>query len=105
MIAAIVMGSFGLVAALIGVQCSKAGGDNEVLKGRIAGTAGVLFILQGKQKYHFLKKHVLIDSFGQCEREFSTRLLSPGLCTMIAISWYAANITREFFDPFYPGTK
>lgn len=56
MIAAIVMGSFGLVAALIGVQCSKAGGDNEVLKGRIAGTAGVMFILQGKQKYHFFKK-------------------------------------------------
>ncbi|CAG04588.1 unnamed protein product [Tetraodon nigroviridis] len=74
MITAVVLGSFGLVAALIGVQCSKAGGDNYVLKGRIAGTAGVLFILQG-------------------------------LCTLIAISWYAANITREFFDPFFPGTN
>ncbi|XP_078132249.1 claudin-15a [Sander vitreus] len=74
MITSIVFGTFGLVAALIGVQCSKAGGDNYVLKGRIAGTAGVLFILQG-------------------------------LCTMVAVSWYAFNITREFFDPFHPGTK
>lgn len=28
-----------------------------------------------------------------------------GLCTMVAVSWYAFNITQEFFDPFYPGTK
>lgn len=50
MITAIVLGSFGLVAALIGIQCSKAGGENYVLKGKIAGTAGVLFILQGNRK-------------------------------------------------------
>lgn len=47
MITSIVLGTFGLVAALIGIQCSKAGGENYVLKGRIAGTAGVLFMLQG----------------------------------------------------------
>lgn len=28
-----------------------------------------------------------------------------GMCTMIAISWYAANITQQFFDQLYPGTK
>ncbi|XP_036621852.1 claudin-15 isoform X1 [Trichosurus vulpecula] len=28
-----------------------------------------------------------------------------GLCGMVAISWYAANITRQFFDPTYAGTK
>uniref|UniRef100_A0A667I488 Claudin n=1 Tax=Lynx canadensis TaxID=61383 RepID=A0A667I488_LYNCA len=28
-----------------------------------------------------------------------------GFCGMVAISWYAFNITREFFDPLYPGTK
>ncbi|XP_060029420.1 claudin-15 isoform X2 [Erinaceus europaeus] len=28
-----------------------------------------------------------------------------GLCGLVAVSWYAANITREFFDPLYPGTK
>lgn len=32
-------------------------------------------------------------------------LFTKGLCTMIAVSWYAFNITEEFFDPFYPGTK
>lgn len=49
MICSIVLGTFGLVAALIGLQCSKAGGDNYVLKGRIAGAAGVMFILQGME--------------------------------------------------------
>lgn len=47
MITAIVLGTFGLFGALIGIQCSKAGGENYVLKGRIAGTAGIFFILQG----------------------------------------------------------
>ncbi|XP_012584415.1 PREDICTED: claudin-15 [Condylura cristata] len=28
-----------------------------------------------------------------------------GLCGMVAISWYASNITKDFFDPLYPGTK
>lgn len=48
MIVSIVMGTFGLVGALIGIQCSKAGGENYLLKGRIAGAAGVFFILQGE---------------------------------------------------------
>lgn len=74
MIAAIVFGTFGLVTTLVGMQCSKIGGENYILKGRIAMIGGVFFLLQG-------------------------------ICTMIAISWYAANITQQFFDEFYPGTK
>ncbi|XP_024121951.1 claudin-15 isoform X2 [Oryzias melastigma] len=31
--------------------------------------------------------------------------LLQGICTMIAISWYAANITQQFFDQLYAGTK
>ncbi len=50
-IAAVVAGSFGVVASLIGMQCSKAAGDNYVLKGRIAGTGGACFLLQGKAYY------------------------------------------------------
>ncbi|XP_067308112.1 claudin-15a [Pseudorasbora parva] len=74
MIAAVVCGTFGVVATLIGMQCCKAGGENQLLKGRIAGTGGVFFLLQG-------------------------------LCTMVSVSWYAANITQEFFNPLYPGQK
>ncbi|MED6245938.1 hypothetical protein ATANTOWER_010544 [Ataeniobius toweri] len=74
MIASIVFGTFGLVATLVGMQCSKVLGENYVLKGRIAVIGGVFFLLQG-------------------------------LCTMIAVSWYAANITRQFFDQLYAGTK
>ncbi|XP_028330285.1 claudin-15a [Gouania willdenowi] len=74
MITSIVCGTFGLVAALIGLQCSKAGGENYVLKGRITGAAGVCFLLQG-------------------------------VCTMVAVSWYAFNITQDFFDPFHYGIR
>ncbi|XP_012614676.1 claudin-15 isoform X2 [Microcebus murinus] len=28
-----------------------------------------------------------------------------GVCGMVAISWYAFNITRDFFDPLYAGTN
>ncbi|KAM7397857.1 hypothetical protein PAMA_005947 [Pampus argenteus] len=38
-------------------------------------------------------------------RDFPSLLALNGLCTMIAVSWYAANITQQFFDEFYPGTK
>lgn len=48
MIASIVFGTFGLVATLAGMQCSKIGGENYVLKGRIAAIGGVFFLLQGK---------------------------------------------------------
>ncbi|NXI36564.1 CLD19 protein, partial [Galbula dea] len=28
-----------------------------------------------------------------------------GLCCMVAVSWYAAMITAQFFDPYFAGTK
>ncbi|XP_040271217.1 claudin-15 [Bufo bufo] len=28
-----------------------------------------------------------------------------GICAGISVSWYAFNITKEFFNPLYPGTK
>lgn len=48
MIGSIVFGSFGLVATLVGMKCSKIGGENYVLKGKIAAVGGVFFLLQGK---------------------------------------------------------
>uniref|UniRef100_A0A7N5P7H8 Uncharacterized protein n=1 Tax=Ailuropoda melanoleuca TaxID=9646 RepID=A0A7N5P7H8_AILME len=28
-----------------------------------------------------------------------------GLCGMVTVSWYAFNITRDFFNPLFVGTK
>lgn len=50
MIASIVFGTFGIVATLVGMKCSKIGGENYVLKGRIAAVGGVLFLLQGEDE-------------------------------------------------------
>lgn len=47
MIASIVFGTLGIVATLSGMQCSKIGGENYLLKGRIAAIGGVFFLLQG----------------------------------------------------------
>ncbi|KAI5615810.1 claudin 15 precursor [Silurus asotus] len=74
MITSIVLGMFGLIFTLVGMQCSKIGGKNYIVKGRIAVLGGVFFILQG-------------------------------VCTMIAVSWYASNITQQFFNPLYTGIK
>uniref|UniRef100_A0A6Q2X2E2 Claudin n=1 Tax=Esox lucius TaxID=8010 RepID=A0A6Q2X2E2_ESOLU len=74
MITAIVFGTFGILATLVGMKCSKIGGENYILKGKIAGIGGVSFLLQG-------------------------------MCSLISVSWYASNITQEFFNPDYAGTK
>uniref|UniRef100_A0A9L0TBE9 Claudin n=1 Tax=Equus caballus TaxID=9796 RepID=A0A9L0TBE9_HORSE len=37
--------------------------------------------------------------------EFPSMLALSGVCGMVAISWYAFNITRDFFNPSYQGTK
>ena len=52
MITSIVLGSLGIVAALVGMQCTKAGGEDYVMKGRIAGLGGMLFLLQGNTTSH-----------------------------------------------------
>ncbi|KAI1893796.1 hypothetical protein AGOR_G00127350 [Albula goreensis] len=31
--------------------------------------------------------------------------LLSGLCSMIAVSWYATRVVQEFYDPFFGGTK
>ncbi|KAL4631462.1 claudin-15-like [Arapaima gigas] len=50
MITSIVLGALGLVATLIGMQCSKAAEDNQALKGRLAGAGGACFLLQGERR-------------------------------------------------------
>ncbi|XP_063061533.1 claudin 15-like b [Engraulis encrasicolus] len=34
-----------------------------------------------------------------------TLFILSGVCTLTAVSWYAARIVEEFYDPFYGGTK
>lgn len=67
MIASIVFGTFGLVATLSGMKCSKIGGENYVLKGRIAAVGGAFFLLQGK---HLLNRVDLLNM--QIKKEQNT---------------------------------
>lgn len=52
MIAAVCLGFFGSVFALIGMKCTKVGGSDQT-KAKIACFAGVIFIISGK--YEMIK--------------------------------------------------
>lgn len=47
MIAAVCLGFFGAILALVGMKCTKIGGS-ETTKARLAGLAGLHFILNGR---------------------------------------------------------
>ncbi|XP_030634667.1 claudin 15-like b isoform X2 [Chanos chanos] len=74
MIIALLLGLFSMVLSILGLKCTKLGSTSPEAKGKLALTAGILFILSG-------------------------------LCTLSAVSWYAARVVQEFYDPFFGGTK
>lgn len=50
MIAAVCLGFFGSIFALVGMKCTKIGGSDRS-KGRVACCAGVSFILSGEEPF------------------------------------------------------
>uniref|UniRef100_W5N9D1 Claudin n=1 Tax=Lepisosteus oculatus TaxID=7918 RepID=W5N9D1_LEPOC len=45
MVTSIVLGFCATLVSMLGLQCTKVGGDNYTLKGRLAGLGGLLFLL------------------------------------------------------------
>lgn len=86
MIASIVFGSFGLVATLVGMKCSKIGGENYVLKGKIAAVGGVFFLLQGKD-------------LGVDERSMKKRNEKKKLSFKTSILVFTCEIFAWLFEP------
>ncbi|XP_051873979.1 claudin-15-like [Pristis pectinata] len=74
MIIAIILGVISSVLTLFGLKCTNVGNMDEAVKGKIAVTGGIIFIL-------------------------------AGLCGIVPVSWYAYNITMEFYNPIFGGTK
>ncbi|XP_067897937.1 claudin-15-like isoform X2 [Heterodontus francisci] len=74
MIIAIILGAFATLMALLGLKCTSIGSMEEKVKGKVALSGGIVFIL-------------------------------AGLCAIVPLSWYAYNITMEFYNPTYGGTK
>ncbi|XP_067851691.1 claudin-15-like isoform X1 [Heptranchias perlo] len=74
MIISILLGVFATLMALFGLKCTNLGNTNETVKGKIALSGGLVFIL-------------------------------AGLCAIVPISWYAYNVTMEFYNPTFGGTK
>nr|XP_012304420.1 claudin-15 isoform X2 [Aotus nancymaae] len=101
MITAIFLGFLGLLLGIVGLRCTNIGSLELSRKAKLAATAGALHILADSPCLPLpqsLLAHYPSPWTGVV-------LLPPGICGMVAISWYAFNITRDFFDPLYPGTK
>lgn len=68
-------------------------------------------LIANKFSIHFIM--VSSETLNLCTISFHPQSLknipgcfpSEGVCTMVSVSWYAFNITQDFFDPFYPGTR
>ena len=101
MIAAVCLGFFGAIFALIGMKCTKIGGS-ETTKARLTVLSGFHFILSGVC-LDLLNYPLISFCF-----EFKVSILVfvfAGLCCMTACSIYAHRITTDFFDPMFVAQK
>ncbi|XP_027886374.1 claudin-15-like isoform X2 [Xiphophorus couchianus] len=69
----------------------------------VFGTFGLVGTLVGMQCTKVCGENYVLK--GRIVAIGGVFFLLQGLCTMIAVSWYAANITQQFFDQLYAGTK
>ncbi|KAM6907804.1 claudin-15-like isoform 1-T1 [Xenentodon cancila] len=67
------------------------------------GTLGLVATLAGMQCSKVCGENYILK--GKIAGIGGIFFLLQGTCTMIAISWYAGNITQQFFDQLYAGTK
>ncbi|RXN01958.1 Claudin-10 [Acipenser ruthenus] len=101
MIAAVCLGFFGSILALVGMKCTKIGGSDKT-KARIACLAGIHFILGGKYCPCIVYNSLFFHAFGET---LKLLFIFTGLSSVTACSLYAHRITSEFFDPTYIAQK
>ncbi|KAJ6660875.1 hypothetical protein lerEdw1_017032 [Lerista edwardsae] len=94
MIAAVCLGFFGSIFALVGMKCTKVGGSDQT-KAKVACVAGLIFILSAARRIRFTRivQVPITVLFSIC--------CILGLCGMSGCSLYAHRITSEFFDPTF----
>ncbi|KAM6356464.1 claudin-19-like isoform 1-T1 [Alca torda] len=124
MITSILLGFISSVLALLGLKCTKVGLSDEEGKMKFAVTGGFLFILGGNFEAEMRMLSILCIAFTARLNEMNAwswfkaatalkeslicvcfKLFLVGLCSMVAVSWYAAMVTAQFFDPLFAGTK
>lgn len=104
MIAAICLGFFGSIFALIGMKCTRIGGSDKI-KARIAFFAGFNFILSGNYMTSNKLQSETIFYALPCLVDILSLVFVVGLCSLTACSLYAHKITSEFFDPMFVAQK
>ncbi|XP_057887530.1 claudin-15-like isoform X2 [Melospiza georgiana] len=123
MITSILLGFLAAVLTLLGMKCTNIGLSDEDGKMKFTVTGGFLFVLGGNIETEMRALLILCMAFTARLNEINIlvlNLLQPlmesltcvlfklflvGLCSMVAISWYAAMVTAQFFDQLYAGTK
>lgn len=123
MITSILLGFVASVLSLLGMKCTNIGLSDEDGKMKFTVTGGFLFILGGNIETETRALLIFCMAFTARLNEINIlglNLLQPlkesftcvlfklflvGLCSMVAVSWYAAMVTAQFFNPLYAGTK
>ncbi|XP_044155118.1 claudin-10-like isoform X1 [Bufo gargarizans] len=109
LIAAVSLGFFGSIFALVGMKCTKIGGSDDT-KAKLTCFSGLLFILsvgvflpagpRGRGTWAGLPE-LPVGTPGDTLAGLIRASLAPGLCAMTGVSLYAHKITSEFFDPSF----
>lgn len=111
MVVSVLMGFIGIIVSVVGMKCTKVGDNNPAIKTRIAVTGGGLFLLAGG--FLVVSPTGLRQCFPQltccnnsaCLQAWTALLFfSPaaGLCTLVSVSWYATQVSYQFFNPNTP---
>ncbi|PWA19349.1 hypothetical protein CCH79_00018349 [Gambusia affinis] len=98
MILSLIIGLASIIVSILGLKCTKIGRMAEQVKERVALSGGVLFILSGTKTLQEVWRTRGPDQ--SVRPEFWT-----GVFTLTAVSWYAARVINEFYDPFHAGLK
>ncbi|XP_056139677.1 claudin 15-like b isoform X1 [Lampris incognitus] len=99
----LILGLTAIITSVLGLKCTKLGRTTEQTKCKMALTGGILFILSGILS---LSK-IVLNNLVKNPTAISPKHLhaSTGVCTLIAVSWYAARIVQEFHDPYHVGVR
>lgn len=102
MVVSVLLGFIGIIVSVVGMKCTKVGDNNPAIKTRIAVTGGALFLLAGMCSVH---RVVPKPGSGNFEKALTLLICSPrhtGLCTLVSVSWYATQVSYQFFNPNTP---
>lgn len=102
MVVSVLLGFIGIIVSVVGMKCTKVGDNNPATKGRIAVSGGALFLLAGLIAHLFASLDTGNRKWSLLKASSRFALARTGLCTLVSVSWYATQVSYQFFNPNTP---